>query len=230
MMSTSLGRALRTVLTAALALVALAAFAGSAMAELLAEETGAPAQLGVLNSDPSLANTVVVDAEGELVVDFDIAGSEFEPGEGFPERFRGAFCNFPEFAGAYVSLGLVELPWQPSQEAGPESREAGPTVWANILGAASSAGSCRVLADQARIVEGEFLYTLTARFCVDGNGDYALTGRAPGPGGIPVDYEIPSATNTWHLFSIGALGTITPDNEEILNVQVENLPDPSSPC
>ena len=237
-MSTSRGRALRTVLAAACALLTLAALAGPASAALTAAATGAPARLIVLNGTLS-GNTYTVDTRGSLRITLNVGGSSFDADlNPFPEALERSFCSHPAFAGAYVSVGaILALPWRPSEEAGAETRSSGPTKWANITAAASVPGreGCRTpvtIPDQTLLGSrtNAFLTTIDLAFCQERGGNFVLTGQAAGSGGGVVTYLIPSTNNVWHLFSQAALGTISEDLEQIVNVRVNGLPNPSTAC
>lgn len=239
-MSTTFGRALRTALTLACALAALAVVAGPAAALPTFASTGAEADLIVLNGTPEGSNTYTVNAAGELSVTTDLGGAAYtQPAEnGLPEMFARAIglCSFPEYAGIYVSVGSLHAEaWQPTRRAGTETREAGPTVWANETAAVTQrrSGSCAeptTIADQTLHSEEEFLVEVPLTFCREAGGDNALIGEAPGQGGTLVPYSVESDNDVWHIYSIGALGRASEELEEVVNLRITNLPDPSASC
>jgi hypothetical protein len=234
-MSTTFGRALRTALTLACALAALAVVAGPAAASETLLPTGASARLAVLGAEYDAdTNTYTVDADGQLTVDLAVGGTGYDPtATTFPRDQERFFCTFPEFAGVYAIFGLLASVWQPSDpESSPESRRAGPSAWANIINSATTPGreGCGLFPGQTLLEEeGAFLTTLEARFCVEGGVHY-LTGRAFGGGGRVVTYLWPSATDTWHLYSVAAFGTVSSAVEQVVNVNVTDLPDESASC
>ena len=242
MMSMSLGRALRTVLAAACALVALAAVAGSAMASELLRETREPPVLSVLGSTYEATNNrYSIDLRGSLSVTLGIEARELEVG--LAELPGGIFCTGPEEAGIYGVIGLLTEPWRPSAGAPAENRRGGLSVWANEHGAATvpitergCAGTTTAFPGQVRYTvesrspfRAKFLVTTTLRFCQSG-ATYVLTGRSIGANGAPVTYLIPSSTGVWHFYTLGAFGTIQAANEEVVNLRFTGFPRESVAC
>ena len=238
MMSTTFGRALRTAITLACALAALAVVAGPAAASALLPTTREPPVLTVLGSTyDATDNDFTTNLGGTLEATLRVGGSGFEPfAAGFPVDQQRFFCTFPEFAGVYAVIGLLTEPWRPSQSADPDNRVAGLSTWANETATASVPGrsGCApgttfpgqtVLSE-----EGDFLFTTTVRFCREGGGNHVLTGSAIGAGGRPVTYLVPSTSGVWHLYTLGAFGTIQESNEEVVNLRFTGFPRESAAC
>ncbi len=237
-MSTSLGRALRTVLTLACALAALAVVAGPAMASELLEETGEPPVLTVLGSTyNTVTNEFTIPLGGTLEATLEIGGSGFEPfAAGFPVDQQRFFCTFPEFAGIYAVIGLLTEPWRPSQAADPDNRVAGLSTWANenaaatVPGRSGCAPGTTFPGQTVLSEEGDLLFRTTVGFCREAGGNHVLTGSAIGAGGRPVTYLVPLTNGVWHLYTLGAFGAVQESNEEVVNLRFTGFPRESAAC
>jgi hypothetical protein len=247
-MSTSLGRALRTALTLACALAALAVVAGPAMAEALLPATETQTGLIVLGGseyDPT-DNEYSINMGGQLSVNLGIAATGLESfAEAFPAELQFApFCTWPEFAGVYGVIGLVDAGWRPSRGGDLDDRRSGLSKWANELGTASipvsrdgCAGPTAPFPGQTDLnidvdeepFSGEFLEATTLTFCQEDEG-YVLIGDSIGAGGRRTPYIVPSATGVWHFYTLGAFGTEQPANEQLVNLRFTGFPVESDPC
>lgn len=242
MLSTTLGRALRTTLTLACALAALAVVAGPAAASELLPSTGQPPVLTVLGSTyDATDNDYSIDLGGSLTVDLEIEARELEQGlEGLP---GGIFCEGPEEAGIYAVFGLLTEPWRPSRGAPSRNRRGGLSVWANEHGAATVPitergcggatspfpGQVRYSVETRSPFRAHFLTSTTLTFCQSG-GTYVLTGRSIGANGAPTTYLIPSTTGVWHLYTLGAFGSVQGPNEEVVNLRFTGFQRESAAC
>lgn len=242
-MSTSLGRALRTALTLACALAALAVVAGPAMAEELLPETGEPPELAILGlAFEEADNEYQIDLGNELSVRLGIEVTGITPGLGALPG--GIFCPpAPGEAGIYAVIGLLTEPWRPSEEAPPGNRKTGLAVWANETGSAEVPvtplgcagpkapypGQVAFAIEDAEPAFVEFLYETTLEFCQAGD-EYVLTGDGIGPRGEDITYLVPSATGVWHLYTLGAFGAVQESNEEVVNLRFDGFDPESEPC
>lgn len=242
MMSTTLGRALRTALTLACALAALAVVAGPAAASTLLAETGEPPVLTLLGGTyDATDNDYTINLGGlpEVTLNLEVSGLE----RGLGELPGGIFCEGPREAGIYGVIGLLTEPWRPSAGAPAENRRSGLSVWANEHGAATVPitregcrgattafpGQVRYTVEERSPFRASYLVATTVGFCREGT-TFVMTGRSIGPNGAPVTYLIPSASNLWHFYTLGAFGTVQRANEEVLNLRFLGFPRSPTAC